>query len=123
MTGELGPVRAVMLFVDDPHAVASWYAPLFGIQEDAIEVEAERRFACFDADGVEVAFHPADASVNPLGRSSVVYWSVSSLDAARAELISRGAEHLRGPLDVDADRAICQLVDPFGNVFGLDGPR
>jgi hypothetical protein len=28
----------------------------------------------------------------------------------------------RGPLAIDATRSIAQLVDPFGNVFGLDGP-
>jgi uncharacterized glyoxalase superfamily protein PhnB len=42
--------------------------------------------------------------------------------AARARLLDAGCTHHRDPLDVVAGRRIRQLVDPFGTVFGLDGP-
>ena len=79
-------------------------------------------FVFFDANGVEFGSHPADSELNPRGGSPVAYFSVARLNAARRELIELGATPLRGPLAVAEDRAICQLRDPFGNVFGLDGP-
>ena len=115
-------VRAVMVFVDDPIAVASWYAPLFGDPPIQTMPTEGPDFAWFEADGLELAFHPADSVLNPLGRSVVAYWPVASVNQVRAALLVRGATHHRGPLVLDATRSICQLVDPFGNVFGLDGP-
>lgn len=72
--------------------------------------------------GVELGFHPADDTRNPRGGSPVVYWAVESVDTTRTALLDRGCTHHRGPLDIDDGRRICQLVDPFGTVFGLDGP-
>ncbi len=43
-----------------------------------------------------------------------------AVDVARAE--SKGARLYRGPLAISASRSIARLIDPFGNVFGLDGP-
>ena len=117
-----GHVRTVMVFVDDPTAAASWYAPLFGDPPIRTLATEGRDFAWFTADGVELAFHPADSVLNPAGRSVVAYWPVASVDRVRTALLARGATHHRGPLVVDANRSICQLIDPFGNVFGLDGP-
>jgi len=34
---------------------------------------------------------------------------------------SRASRPHRGPLRIGPERQICQLMDPFGNVFGLDG--
>ena len=115
-------VRAVMVFVDDPKAVASWYAPLFGDPPIRTIPTEGTDFAWFEADGVELAFHPTDSGLNPAGRSVVAYWPVTSVNQVRSALLARGAIHHRGPLVVDATRSICQLIDPFGNVFGLDGP-
>ena len=115
-------VRAVMFFVDDPTAAASWYAPLFGDPSIRTLPTEGTDFAWFEADGVEIAFHPADSKLNPAGRSVVAYWPVTSVGHVRTALLARGATHHRGPLVIDATRSICQLVDPFGNVVGLDGP-
>ena len=42
--------------------------------------------------------------------------------AVRALLFEAGCTYHRGPLRIDAGRQICQLIDPFGMTFGLDGP-
>jgi hypothetical protein len=36
-------------------------------------------------------------------------------------MLRAGCESWRGPLRLSPERRICQLRDPFGNIFGLDG--
>ena len=79
-------------------------------------------YAWFYVDGIEYGFHPADDARNPRGGSPVVCWFVESHDAARGRLLAAGCAPHRGPLRVDGNRQISQLVDPFGTIFGLDGP-
>jgi predicted enzyme related to lactoylglutathione lyase len=116
-------VTALMLFAEDTHAVASWWAAAFGIDRLEVEEHPQGDFVFFDAFGIEVGVHAADPKKNPIGGSPVVYFSVSSVETAREAMIELGATPHRGPLVVDSRRSICQLRDPFGNVFGLDGPQ
>jgi len=111
-------VRAVMIFADDPGATARWWATQLG---DGAPVRSESGFYWYEAGGVEVGFHPSDDQRNPPGLSVVVYWSVVDVRGARSRLLGRGCRPHRGPLRVGPERQICQLLDPFGNVFGLDG--
>lgn len=115
-------VSALMLFAEDTHAVGEWWAAAFGVERVEVEQHAQGDFVFFDAFGFEFGVHVADSDKNPLGGTPVVYFSVPSLDRASEQLIERGATPHRGPLVVDAGRSICQLRDPFGNIFGLDGP-
>lgn len=120
MLSDFQGVRAVMVFSDDPPRAARWWADTLG-GEAHVEGDGPA-FAWVDVNGVELGFHTADEQRNPRGGSPVVYWSVPSVTAARRRLLAAGCTHHRGPLDIDSDRRICQLVDPFGTVFGLDGP-
>lgn len=113
------PVRTIMFFVVDPPAAAAWYRDVV-LGRGVVEEEADYWY--LDVDGVEIGFHPADPDRNPAGGGAVVYFAVPSVDAAREKALAAGARHHRGPLEIEPLRAICQLVDPFGNVFGLDGP-
>jgi predicted enzyme related to lactoylglutathione lyase len=110
-------VRAVMFFVSDPEQACSWWA-------EHLAPGAKRRhegpFWWFEDEGVEVGFHPEDLDLNPQGRSTVVYWRVDNLDERRQEYIDAGCVPHRGPLAIEPGRRICQLIDPFGNCFGLD---
>ncbi|WP_433788619.1 VOC family protein [Actinoplanes sp. CA-252034] len=114
------PVRAIMIFADDPPSVADWYASAWSC--GPVQAAPNSSFRYFMVGNVEVAFHPADPDANPYGRSTVVYWAVDSVAVARYALLAKGATPLRGPLQIDDNRFICQVVDPFGNVIGLDGP-
>jgi hypothetical protein len=107
-----------MVFVDDPAASAAWYAHYMGAHA---RVE-NNDFAWIDVGGIELGFHLSDGGKNANAGSPVIYWGVDSLSVSRAQLIEGGCLHHRGPLVVDESRHICQLVDPFGVVFGLDGP-
>jgi len=109
-----------MFFVADPQAVCRWWAThLGGVGSSPAH---EDGFWWFDHRGIEVGFHPQDPDRNPVGGSPVVYWAVEDLVAERDRLLAAGCSPHRGPLRVTATRSICQLVDPFGNTVGLDGP-
>jgi hypothetical protein len=120
-TSHPAAVRAVMLFVAEPRVVATWYAEAFG--DGSTRVVSEAAGLChFQSGDVEFAFHPADHDLNPPGGSTVVYWAADHVLACRESLVASGARHHRGPLKIADNRYICQLVDPFGSIFGLDGP-
>jgi predicted enzyme related to lactoylglutathione lyase len=109
-----------MIFAEEPVVVASWWADLLDCPLD--RVSFDEGFARFDVGDIEFGFHPSDAKKNPVGGSPVVYLRVDDHSTAVARAESKGARLHRGPLALDASRSIAQLVDPFGNVFGLDGP-
>jgi hypothetical protein len=109
-----------MIFAHEPMLVASWWADLL---ECPIErVSTEDGHVWFDVGDIEFGFHLSDTEKNPVGGSPVVYLRVEDHGTAVARAESKGARMHRGPLAIDATRSIAQLVDPFGNVFGLDGP-
>lgn len=108
-----------MFFASDPDVVATWWASNLG---DDAPVIREGEFRYFMVDGTEFGFHPADDDRNPIGASPIIYLTVSSLEQTRSRLLQHGCTMLRGPLTIDDSRRICQMIDPFGNAFGLDGP-
>jgi|ERR1700722_1911073 predicted enzyme related to lactoylglutathione lyase len=114
-------LRAVMVFAENPKEVAAWWADLLEYPNERVSIEKD--FAWFEVDGIEFGFHRSDVIKNPVGGSPVVYLRVDDHSAAVARAESKGARLHRGPLVIDASRSIAQLVDPFGNVFGLDGPQ
>ncbi|MGW0731876.1 VOC family protein [Streptomyces sp. NPDC002851] len=87
-----------------------------------IEQEGDSEYAWLDVAGVEFGFHMLDEKNTPRGGSPIPYWSVDNVDAVRQRLLDAGCTHHRGPLQVEPGRKICQVVDPFGVVIGLDGP-
>lgn len=114
-------IRTVMVFVEDPEAAARWWGENFDAEVE-LDIDGTSVYAWFDIDGVEFGFHPASPEANPHGGSTVPYWSVEDFDTERQRLLTSGCTHHRGPLAVSPGRRVCQLVDPFGTVFGLDGP-
>ena len=111
-----------MLFADDTRAVAAWWAAAFGAEQVDVEEHAQGPFVSFKTRDIEFGVHVADPKKNPRGGSPVIYWSVNSVGSARDLLVARGATPHRGPIEVDHHRSICQLQDPYGNIFGLEGP-
>ncbi|MER5972131.1 VOC family protein [Streptomyces sp. NPDC002055] len=114
-------IRTVMVFVDDPEGAARWWAELLKT-EPHFDINGTSIYAWLDIEGIELGFHPASPKSNPHGRSTVPYWVVDDVHQVRERLLDAGCTHHRGPLRVETGRQICQLVDPFGTVFGLDGP-
>ncbi|MCK9902582.1 glyoxalase [Parafrankia colletiae] len=116
-----GPPTTVMTFADDPEKSARWWAGVLNAPVH-LEVDGDSVYAWLNVSGVELGFHQADDDRNPRGGSPVVYWSVTDLDTVRGWLLDAGCRHHRGPLTVTEGRRICQLVDPFGTIIGLEGP-
>ena len=115
------PLRGVMIFARDPETSCRWYAErVLRVESTAVQVDSGFWFV--EVDGAEIGFHPADVERNPFGTSVVAYFATDGVSTHREALLDAGAEHHRGPLTIAGGRSICQLVDPFGAVFGLDGP-
>ena len=115
-------VRAVMMFSPDPEQACRWWSKVLDVPVN-LDVVGDSVFAWLELDGVEFGFHQADDERNPRGGGSpVVYWSVDDLDKVREVLLAAGCEHHRGPLLAEPGRRIAQLRDPFGTIFGIDGP-
>jgi predicted enzyme related to lactoylglutathione lyase len=106
-----------MYFVENPVTVATWWARAMGT-----DAHHEGEFSFIDVGDLEIGFHPSDDARNPPGSSTVAYFQVDDLEAKRSNFLALGCSMHRGPLVISPTRSIAQLVDPFGNVFGLDGP-
>ncbi|WP_330239192.1 VOC family protein [Streptomyces sp. NBC_00525] len=117
-------IRAIMIFAEDPEESARWWA---GVLDTDAHVDVDDTtgavYAWLDVAGVEFGFHPLDEQRNKRGGSPVPYWAVDDVDAVRQRLLDAGCTHHRGPLDIEdgTGRTIAQLIDPFGNVIGIDG--
>jgi predicted enzyme related to lactoylglutathione lyase len=121
MTEECGPlplrrVAEVVLFVPDLEAARAWYRDLLGSDVAAWWQDG---YGWFEAAGVRLGLHLADAKT-PAGVGGVVpYWEVDALEAALRTFITHGGRLYRGPVTgVDGAR-VAQVQDPFGNFVGL----
>lgn len=112
----VGRVSSVVLFNEDWEAVAHWWARLTGRP-----LVRFPRSASIDLAGVEIVFSPTDDR-NPMGGSPLPYLEVPDFDEARRELAGWGCLEMHRPLWVQGHRQITQFRDPFGNIFGLEGP-
>ena len=107
----------VLMFVPSVRAAADWYASV--LQKPASFVD--ENFATISVGPAKLCFHLADSKV-PAGRAGqVAYWRVTALTEASARFMRAGASLYRGPLAIESGQGICQLADPFGNLFGLIG--
>ena len=113
-----GEIRTVMFFCEKPNEVAHWWAELLSLPTET--VNEENGFCWFIASGTEYGFHPADDERNPRGGTPVVYLASSDFESSMDKAMALGATK-RGPLVLSPERVIAQFVDPFGNVFGIDG--
>ena len=50
-----------------------------------------------------------------------MYWQTEDFDARLSFLLSKGATLFRGPMDLKSGVRMCQVLDPFGNPFGIRG--
>ncbi|MFD0166327.1 VOC family protein [Streptomyces decoyicus] len=115
-------IRTVMIFSEDPEKSARWWSHVLDTPVHR-DVAGTNVYTWLDVAGIELGFHMLDEQRNKRGGSPVPYWSVKHLDTAREKLLNAGCTHHRGPLDVGdgTGRRIAQLVDPFGNIIGIDG--
>lgn len=84
--------------------------------------EIEGVFSLIQVGDVEFCFHQADAK-NPLSTGGAIpYWRVESFDGFIEHATSMGCKMYRGPIQIEhTQRHMGQMMDPFGNVFGIEG--
>jgi hypothetical protein len=116
VTVSIGRVSSVVFFSEDWEAVAHWWARLVGRP-----LVRFPRSASVDLANVELVFSPID-NRNPAGGSPLPYLEVLDFEEARRELASWGCLEMHRPLGVQGRRQITQFRDPFGNIFGIEGP-
>ncbi len=114
------PVAAVMVHVASVPEALAWYQAAF---PTSIRTRTSPTgFECLMLDGVQIEVVPADEKVSSGAAGSVVYWMVGNLENALAHLTGIGASLYRGPMKIERDLAMCQVLDPWGNCIGLRGP-
>lgn len=111
----IGPVGNVFLFVDDLDAAVVWYAARLR-REPVVRGGA---LVAFDIDGVRLTLHQTDELNTPGPSGTVPYWTVADVDAVVEDWVANGAVAHRGPKTVFTGERLCQLLDPFGNLFGI----
>lgn len=117
MTFQIENFATIRFSVADIRASREWYRSFFGVEP----IEVLEDFASFRIGGIILDLALADEK-SPLSRGgSVGYWLVDDLPKAIAKAQELGGKVYRGPLRVDeVQRTIVQIIDPHGNVFGLE---
>ncbi|THD61528.1 VOC family protein [Phenylobacterium sp.] len=114
----LGPIGNIFYFVERFDEAVKWYSDRLGREP----VIAGGALAAFDIDGTRLTIHKID-ELNDKGPSGVAaYWTVPDVDQVVAEWTKHGAVAHRGPKTVFTHERLCQLLDPFGNLFGVRQP-
>lgn len=105
------------LCVRDLAQSKEWYAKVLGISPH-LDLPGYVEFRV----GIDaLALAPSDEKSPHSAGGQVAYWRVHELKSAIAHFAAHGAQVYRGPLEIENGEAICQLMDPFGNVLALIG--
>ena len=105
-----------MFFAYDIKSSRDWYRNFLEMEP----IEDLPEFASFKVGESHLNLHRADSkSPNSTG-GQVAYWSTNNFDLDMKRTVSMGASVWRGPLEFEPGKRICQIKDPFGNVFGLE---
>ncbi|MDF5719926.1 MAG: hypothetical protein PUP91_05450 [Rhizonema sp. PD37] len=59
--------------------------------------------------------------MSPGNAGQVAYWRVDNFEQALQHVQKHGARLYRGPVTIEGKQEICQMWDPFGNLFGMQG--
>jgi predicted enzyme related to lactoylglutathione lyase len=112
----LGQVTNVFYFVEDLDAARDWYLELIGTPP----IEVQPQLVTFAVGATRLTLHRADEFNRSADlKGTVAYWGVESVDDVVAWLVARGATAHRGPKTIFTGERLCQLKDPFGNLFGI----
>ena len=110
----LATIRVCVLSVQQSR---DWYKSFFGIEP----VEDLDDFVSFSVGGAIFDIALADQKSPISTGGSVGYWLVDNLEEAISKATNSGGKVYRGPLRVEeVRRTIVQIMDPYGNVIGLE---
>jgi predicted enzyme related to lactoylglutathione lyase len=113
------PITAVLIHVSDVQAGIDWYQLAFPTAVRSYITESNFEF--LNISGIQLEIVPSDEKVAAGACGSVVYWAVPDLEIALLHMQHIGAKLYRGPMKIEADQSMCQVLDPWGNCIGLRG--
>lgn len=105
----------ILFFVPDVNKAKEWYMELLEIRPTF----DDPNYCAFQLGRVTIGLHPADAKCATGIAGQVAYWRVEKLQASIDHFIAHGCSIFRGPIVGIDGPQICQMKDPFGNVWGL----
>lgn len=111
-------VDHVRLNVKDLARSKEWYSKALGVAPRIDTVH----YVEFRMGQSGLALAPADEKSPISTGGQIAYWRVHDLERAIERFTIHGARIYRGPLEIENEEAICQLIDPMGGVIGLIGP-
>lgn len=112
----LKQISSVMFFVRSIKESRDWYREFL----DSDPVEDLPDFVSFQVGASLLNFHLSDNKSPVSTGGHVAYWYSDSFDLDIKRALQLGGSLWRGPLEFEPGKRICQLRDPFGNVFGLE---
>jgi predicted enzyme related to lactoylglutathione lyase len=113
--GEILAIDEVLFFVPDVQAARKWFVELLESEPYFDDPD----YCAFHLANASVGIHRGDRKTSPGVAGQVTYWRVPNIREAIAYFESHGCRLFRGPI-FGVDKAwVCQLVDPFGNAWGL----
>ena len=114
MEGVLG-VEEVLFFVPDVQDAKQWYIDLLGAEP----YFDDENYCAFKLGNSQIGLHPSDGNATSGVAGQVAYWRVTDIHKIIAYFESYGCHIYRDPI-FGVDKAwVCQMIDPFGNVWGL----
>lgn len=111
-------IDGVMYFASEPLKLLEWYAGLFSVDIRRIQ---DIEFTYLDVNGFIIEVHSADGKNKPGKNGQVTYWHVPDFESFVAKAIAMGASVYRGPIDIEDNKKMAQLLDPSGNLIGIRG--
>ncbi|HLX08732.1 MAG TPA: VOC family protein [Thermoanaerobaculia bacterium] len=107
-------LRTALYFVPDVAQGRDWYARTLGVQP----YFDEPFYVGFNVGGFELGLHPGAPETGHQGGVEV-YWGVAEIQAGLDHFLAAGASKLQEIQDVGGGIKVVQVLDPFGNRFGL----
>lgn len=109
----------LMIPVDAPDVAVQWYQKAFpGAQRTSLP---EHGVELLETGGITLELVPGDAKLAAEPAGTVLYWQVSELEPEIDRFKKLGAVLHRGPLAIENNQGMCQMLSPFGSLIGLRG--
>jgi len=111
-------IDGVMYFAEEPLKLLGWYARLFSVEIKQLEA---LQFSYLDINGYIIEVHPADGKNGTGKNGRVTYWKIADFEAFIEKATGMGASVYRGPINIENNQKMAQLLEPSGNLIGIRG--
>ena len=108
-------IEEVLFFVENVSQAKRWYMGLL----EADPTFDDPGYCAFQVGRVTIGLHPSDAKTASGVAGQVAYWRVEHLKSSIDHFVAHGCTIFRGPIVGIDGVHICQVKDPYGNVWGL----